>query len=198
MNPVQYIIANPALKLSPGKLAAQVAHASVEGVRISAKEPWGNPWDTTLVNLWYRGGHYAKIVLQSDDLQIAKEYIEARGFKTALIIDEGRTEIEPMTPTALGVQIVDKDCQHVRDTFGGFKLYQQEAPAVIIEVGHMTADNLEAVRALVARGEYKKARLYARSVEKPDSPIRKRWPIFGGRRSKTERANYGEGPGYRL
>lgn len=112
--------------MSTGKAAAQAAHASVEGVRISAKTPNGNPWDSSIVNRWYRGGHYAKIVLEVADaeaLRTAKEYVEARGFQTSLIIDEGRTEIAPMTPTALGCEIVNKDDPHVRDTFSCFKLY---------------------------------------------------------------------------
>lgn len=112
--------------MSTGKAAAQAAHASVEGVRISAREPNGNPWDASIVNRWYRGGHYTKIVLEVADaeaLRVAKDYIEARGFKTSLIIDEGRTEIEPMSMTALGVEILDKDQPHVRETFSVFKLY---------------------------------------------------------------------------
>ena len=126
MNPVQYILLNKGLGMSVGKAAAQAAHASVEGVRLSAREPNGNPWDASIVNRWYRGGHYAKVVLECEDgaaLQIARQYIESRGFKTALIIDEGRTEIEPMSVTALGCEIVDKDFPHARETFGAFKLY---------------------------------------------------------------------------
>lgn len=133
MNPVQYIVLDPSVGMSPGKLAAQAAHASVEGVRISAKQPHGNPWDSSLVNRWYLGGHYAKIVLMSHDLATAQKYIESRGFKTALIIDEGRTEIDPLTPTALGVEIVDKDSPHVAATFSVFKLYK-ELPTERVEV----------------------------------------------------------------
>lgn len=126
MNPVQYILLNKEIGMSTGKAAAQAAHASVEGVRISAREPNGNPWDASIVNRWYRGGHYAKIVLEVADaeaLHVAKEYIEARGFKTSLIIDEGRTELAPLTPTALGCEVVNKDDPHVAATFGVFNLY---------------------------------------------------------------------------
>ncbi len=126
MNPVQYLILNKGAAMSTGKAAAQAAHASVEGVRLSAREPNGNPWDASIVNRWYRGGHYAKIVLEAADaeaLRVAKEYIEARGFKTSLIIDEGRTELAPLTPTALGCEIVNKDDPHVSATFGVFDLY---------------------------------------------------------------------------
>lgn len=124
MNPVQYIIADNTLKMPAGKLAAQVAHASVEGLRLHAKEPWGNPWDASIVNRWYRGGHYAKVVLESPDLPMVERYLRYRGFKAALIIDEGRTVFDGgLTATALGCEVVDKDEPHVRETFGQFKLY---------------------------------------------------------------------------
>lgn len=128
MNPVQYILINKAAGMSAGKMAAQAAHASVEGVRLSARTPNGNPWDASIVNRWYRGGHYAKIVLEVENAQallVAKEYITSRGFKCSLIIDEGRTEIQPMTPTALGCEVVDKDQPHARETFSAFRLYQE-------------------------------------------------------------------------
>ena len=121
--------------MSAGKMAAQAAHASVEGVRLSARTPNGNPWDASIVNRWYRGGHYAKIVLEVADTQallVAKEYITSRGFQCALIIDEGRTEIQPMTPTALGCEVVDKDSPHARETFSAFRLYTDPPPLVKI------------------------------------------------------------------
>lgn len=110
--------------MSPGKLAAQSAHAAVEGLRLNAKSEWGNPWDSSLVNLWYRGGHYMKVVLQADDLLVAERYLNDRGFKTALIVDEGRTEFDGvLTPTAIGLPVLDKDQPHVSETFSAFKLY---------------------------------------------------------------------------
>lgn len=132
MRPVQYIILNKGAGMSPGKLAAQAAHASVEGLRASAKTEWGNPWDSSIVNLWYRAGHYTKIVLEVESEQAllnAQQYIIARGFKCGLIIDEGRTEVDPLTLTAIGSEIVDKDWQHARDTFSVFKLYRDEQRA---------------------------------------------------------------------
>lgn len=130
MNPVQYILINKGLGMSAGKMAAQAAHASVEGVRISAREPGSNPWDASIVNRWYRGGHYAKIVLEVADaaaLQTALEYIRARGFKAVPIIDEGRTELNGLTWTAVGCEIVDKDWPHARETFSVFKLYKDQS-----------------------------------------------------------------------
>lgn len=141
MNPVQYIILNKGAKMSTGKAAAQAAHASVEGLRLQAAEkngPWSNPFDLSIVNRWYRGGHYAKIVLEVADaaaLNTARCYLEDRGFKSMLIIDEGRTEVDPLTPTALGFGVVDKDLPHVRESFGEFKLYRDEpAPEAVRRV----------------------------------------------------------------
>jgi PTH2 family peptidyl-tRNA hydrolase len=122
MKPVMYIIANRGLGMSPGKLAAQVAHAAVEAYRISKPE---------LLEAWYVGGHYTKIVLAAEDAdQLAwiANYIEDRGFKTSFIIDEGRTEIKPFTPTAVGVEVVDKEDPHVAATFGEFRVYKEPKP----------------------------------------------------------------------
>lgn len=125
---MQYIIMDPSLDMGEGKARAQAGHASVEGLRISAKEPWGNPWDSTIVNRWYQGGHYAKIVLAASDLEVAERYIRERGIKVQPVIDEGRTEFGGvLTFTALGSEIVDKDMPHVRETFSVFKLYPSKS-----------------------------------------------------------------------
>ncbi len=131
MNPCMYLVmASPqTTPMSPGKLAAQAAHAAVEAWQISDK-------NSQVVNRWYCGGHYMKIVLMADNLEVAERYIKDRGFKTALIIDEGRTEFEgDLTPTAIGVEIVDKDELHVRETFSAFSLYSvpPETDAELIE-----------------------------------------------------------------
>lgn len=118
MNPVMYIFLNKGLGMSTGKAAAQASHAAVEAFKISNSE---------LVEAWYVGGHHTKVVMEADDeqhLQAIKYYTEKRGFKTALIVDEGRTEVRPYTLTALGVEIVDKDHEHTAKTFSGFKTYK--------------------------------------------------------------------------
>lgn len=128
MNPVMYIVmAHPyTTPMSPGKLAAQSGHAAVEAYRLSCKGEGGNFQESSIANRWRRGGHYTKIVLMDFDLPTALEYIRARGFKAALIIDEGRTEFDNrLTPTAIGVEVVDKDRAHVRETFDAFKLYRR-------------------------------------------------------------------------
>ena len=108
-----YLIANSSAHMSAGKLAAQAAHAAVEAYRIS---------DQDILSEWYVGGHYMKVVLEADDLTVAERYIRDRGFDTVLIIDEGRTEFKGLTPTFIGVEVLDKDDAHVKATFGEFKL----------------------------------------------------------------------------
>lgn len=125
MRPAQYIIINKGAGMSSGKMAAQACHASVEGVRISQETETGRK----LLNLWYRGGHYMKLIMEVPNetaLKNALDYIEARDFRAALVIDEGHTEVDPLTCTAVGVEIVDKDWPHAAETFSVFKLYRDE------------------------------------------------------------------------
>lgn len=132
MNPVQYIFLTTSVPMTTGKAAAQAAHASVEGLRLNAKDG-GNPWDSSIVNLWYRGGHYAKVILGTNDPILTQKYLKDRGFDSALIIDEGRTEFdEDLTATALGCPVLDKDQGHVRETFSVFSLFSSPSPVVVL------------------------------------------------------------------
>lgn len=84
------------LKMPKGKLATQVAHASVEAVLKSSKEK---------VHEWYEEG-MKKIVLKVADgkeLQRYKKEAETRGLKTALITDAGKTFFERPTVTCLAI-----------------------------------------------------------------------------------------------
>jgi peptidyl-tRNA hydrolase, PTH2 family len=122
VKPVMYIFVNTEVGMSPGKLAAQAAHAAVEAYRISE-----NP----RIDAWYVGGHHTKLIMDGGSelrLKITKDYLEWRGFSCELVIDEGRTEVEPFTATALGVEIVDKDDEHTAATFGDFKTLRPPRP----------------------------------------------------------------------
>lgn len=115
MKPVMYIFVNSTAGMSPGKLAAQTAHAAVEAFQIS---------DNAKIDAWYLGRHHTKLIMDGGSgtqLKVKQDYLERRGFSCELIIDEGRTEIEPFTPTALGVEIVDKDDEHTSATFESFR-----------------------------------------------------------------------------
>lgn len=118
MNAVMYIFVNKGLGMSSGKMAAQAAHAAVEGYRISKKD---------LINEWYLGRHYTKLIMQArnqEHIKIIQLYLKERGFNSIYIVDEGLTEVDPHVITALGVEIVDKDDEHTVATFSTFELYR--------------------------------------------------------------------------
>ena len=84
------------MKLPKGKLAAQVAHASVEAVFNS---------DKNNVAAWRRQGQ-KKVVLKVKDEKELLEFLDlakAAKLKTALITDAGKTVIAPGTKTCLGI-----------------------------------------------------------------------------------------------
>ena len=92
----QAILARADLGMSAGKLAAQVAHAS-----LSAYEQA----DDVARREWKRGGQ-KKVVLKAPNertLYERKEEAEAAGLPTSLINDAGHTQLEPGTPTAVAV-----------------------------------------------------------------------------------------------
>lgn len=122
MKPAMYIFLNRDLGMSTGKAAAQACHAAVEAYKMSRPD---------LTAAWEKGGHTTKLVMlaeTTEHLLIIQKYIEDRDFKTRLIIDEGRTEVSPHSPTALGVEIVDKDDEHTQKTFEGFRTYKEKKP----------------------------------------------------------------------
>lgn len=92
----QVILVRLDLKLSKGKLSAQVAHASVEATLKS---------DNEKVKAWQKKG-MKKIVLKVKDLDELLQYkkqAEDNKLKTALIIDAGKTELKPGTITCLAI-----------------------------------------------------------------------------------------------
>lgn len=124
---VQYIVANKGLGMSPGKLAAQVAHASVKGYQMSTHEDMSAE-EAEVARIWDRTGH-TKIVLEARDtehLTAFREFAKSRGHNSWLVIDEGRTEVPPHSPTALGFPILDKLDPDVQHTFGDLKTYREK------------------------------------------------------------------------
>lgn len=127
MKPAMYIFLNRGLGMSSGKLAAQASHAAVEAYLIS---------DPEILKEWFRGGHYAKLTmlaLSSEDMYNKERYLNERGVKTKLIIDEGLTEIAAHQPTALGCEVVDRDDPDIKAIFSSFELYRDKA-RIIVEV----------------------------------------------------------------
>lgn len=102
----QAIVARTDIGMGTGKLAAQVAHAS-----LSAYEDAGD----SARSGWKSGGQ-KKIVLQgSGEKQLQELAEEARreGLPYALVRDAGHTQLDPKTVTALAIgpgaeNVVDK------------------------------------------------------------------------------------------
>ena len=93
------IVVRKDIKLSPGKMAAQVAHAAVN-CALSAKKRQPDRFDA-----WYEEGQ-KKVVVKARDLQELyeiKEMAESSGLINSLITDAGHTELPPGTITCLGV-----------------------------------------------------------------------------------------------
>ena len=95
-NHKQVILIRKDLKLPPGKLAVQVAHASFEAASNS---------DEDIIKEWRLEGE-EKIVLHVKDLDEQLKYkdqCKTDKFKTALIKDAGKTVLKPGTITCLGI-----------------------------------------------------------------------------------------------
>ena len=92
----QVILVRKDLKLPKGKLAVQVAHASVEAVHRSDKEA---------IKHWRAEG-MKKVVLDVANLQELYKYkqqAEDLGLTTALITDAGHTVVAPGTTTCMAI-----------------------------------------------------------------------------------------------
>lgn len=92
----QVILCRIDLKMSKGKLAAQVSHASVEAALRSHKDD---------LSAWRKFG-MKKVVLKVKDLQellMYKRKAEDEGLVAALVTDAGHTELAPGTVTCLGI-----------------------------------------------------------------------------------------------
>lgn len=92
----QAIVARADLGMSEGKLAAQVAHASLQAYE-AADSQGQREW---------KGSGQKKIVLQADgedDLFALADVAERKGLPHAIVRDAGHTQLEPGTVTTLAV-----------------------------------------------------------------------------------------------
>lgn len=123
MKTAMYLFANQGIGMSPGKLAAQVSHAAVEAYRLTTLNASQDDQKLPILDHWHKRG-YTKLVMEARDtehlISIHTALVQ-KGYNTSLIIDEGRTEIAPQTPTALGVEVVDRDDEQVQFDFSDFR-----------------------------------------------------------------------------
>jgi PTH2 family peptidyl-tRNA hydrolase len=95
----QVIVVRNDLKMGKGKLAVQVAHASISSYEVArrSKSKWVDSWLFE---------NQAKICVKVDseqELRSVKGKIDQAGLPNALIQDAGLTQLEPGTVTCLGI-----------------------------------------------------------------------------------------------
>jgi PTH2 family peptidyl-tRNA hydrolase len=93
------IVTRRDLSLSPGKLAAQVAHAAVACTLQTKKNnpQWFKKWQN-------RGGKKVIVKVDTlDDFFPIKEKAETLGLATNIVEDAGHTEIPQGTKTVMGI-----------------------------------------------------------------------------------------------
>ena len=93
----QVIVVRTDLKMGKGKLAAQVAHASLQAFLNCRNETWKRRWLDSGAK---------KVVLKVKSLQELLEIYrkaKAAGLPVALIADAGKTQLEPGTITCVGI-----------------------------------------------------------------------------------------------
>lgn len=104
--------------MSPGKLAAQTAHASLLAYDKADKDH---------IDEWKRSGT-TKVVLgvysEHHALQLYKLAV-SRYLPATLIVDEGRTEVTPGTITGLGIG--PAPAEQIDEITGHLRLYGKEA-----------------------------------------------------------------------
>jgi len=95
----QVIIVRKDLKMGTGKIAAQVAHASVLAYERSRIK------NSTWLKTWYNFGQ-PKVVLKVNSLEELEEIrkkAEAHDLPVVIVRDAGLTQLEPGTATCLGI-----------------------------------------------------------------------------------------------
>jgi peptidyl-tRNA hydrolase len=112
----QYVIVPKRPRMSAGKIASQVAHATYIALE---KERKTNGY--RLIDKWIPG--MCVIVLEcknTEQLMSAAQYMSQWHIIHYLYIDEGYSEVDPLTPTALATGIITDDKQWM---FENFRLY---------------------------------------------------------------------------
>lgn len=90
-----YFVINHDLKMKPGKIAAQIAHAATQLCYTAVTQDKKNPKQALFVT-WLQSGQ-AKIVLKASTL----EFEQLKEMAHTYIVDAGRTQVEPNTTTVL-------------------------------------------------------------------------------------------------
>ncbi|MCI4457258.1 MAG: peptidyl-tRNA hydrolase [Desulfurococcales archaeon] len=97
----QVIVVRSDLKMSKGKLAVQVAHASVDAVLKAINDKEWSTW----VNKWVEQGMKKIVVRVENEERLLDIYNKCVSNKLpcSIIRDAGKTELPPGTLTAVGI-----------------------------------------------------------------------------------------------
>ncbi len=128
----QYVLVPKKPRMSKGKMASQVAHATF--MALEKQKMFINPTKeiSDLIQNWKFGG-MCVIVLEvknTEQLSNVAKYLDQWNIPNYLYIDEGLTEVYPMTPTALATGIITEDKFWI---FEQFELFgeKQDAQSLI-------------------------------------------------------------------
>jgi PTH2 family peptidyl-tRNA hydrolase len=111
----QVIVVRKDLGMGTGKLASQACHACLEASEEAKRH------DPRLWRAWHDEGAKKVVVKVNslDEILDIDDKAGRQGVPKALIIDRGLTQIEPNTPTALGIgpgrtEAVDRLTKHLK------------------------------------------------------------------------------------
>ena len=110
----QVILVRTDLKMSKGKIAAQVSHGSIEAMVKSHRDD---------IEKWRNSGMKKSVLKVNNRQQLYyyKRKAEDAGLVVGLIIDAGHTQLKPGTPTVLGIG-PDRD-EKIDAVTGKLKMY---------------------------------------------------------------------------
>ncbi|RLG21556.1 peptidyl-tRNA hydrolase [Candidatus Micrarchaeota archaeon] len=109
----QVILVRKDLKMSKGKMAAQVAHASLAAYKVALKR------DEKRVKKWEREGAKKVVLYVADEKELFEMKERLRGIPKQVVIDAGKTQIAPGTVTCMGVgpwddEAIDRITGHLK------------------------------------------------------------------------------------
>lgn len=134
----QVIVVRKDLKMSKGKMAAQVSHASLAalfmamGIGKFATKPEGDEWKVQIkqdspLDYWLNKS-FTKVVLEIPDEQamaiLQSQLIMQDEVPYSIIVDEGRTEFDGETLTCIGIGPYWSET--INEFTGNLKLYKDE------------------------------------------------------------------------
>jgi len=113
----QYVVIPKSIKMSVGKAASQTAHATFMALEQQKEDK--------IIKKWKESGMCVIVLECSTPLQIMgiAKYLEQWNIPHHLYIDEGLTEVEMGTPTALATGVLDESHHWI---FEKLNLYTDE------------------------------------------------------------------------